>query len=162
LPLPRRDEIRARFAAGVARIRAAGWFDAMDACVAAAQSAPPETAAKQLNEIVLQYFHQGVACPFLEDESCSIHTARPLACREYLVSSPSAHCGAPSAGSVEKIEMVLKPSRALRTISRSGRFSQRFLPLILALELAEEGSHGLVEKPGAEWMSSFLQEALRK
>ncbi|MEZ5225858.1 MAG: YkgJ family cysteine cluster protein [Acidimicrobiales bacterium] len=27
------------------------------------------------------YFALGIACPFLVDESCSIHPARPLACR---------------------------------------------------------------------------------
>jgi Fe-S-cluster containining protein len=34
-------------------------------------------------------------CPFLEDESCSIHPDRPLVCREYLVTSPAELCAGP-------------------------------------------------------------------
>ena len=36
-----------------------------------------------------EYVRQGVACPFLQEESCSIHPIRPLICREYLVTSPA-------------------------------------------------------------------------
>jgi hypothetical protein len=49
----------------------------------------------------VRYFLQGVACPFLEAESCGIHPDRPLACREYLVTSrrPLRHPGPrPSSG----------------------------------------------------------------
>lgn len=38
------------------------------------------------------YFRLGLACPFLEDESCSIHAARPLVCREHLAVSPAENC----------------------------------------------------------------------
>lgn len=38
------------------------------------------------------YFRLGLACPFLVEESCSIHPMRPLVCREHLVVSPAELC----------------------------------------------------------------------
>lgn len=159
LPEPRRGEIRARFAAGAARIRATGWFEAMDALVRAARSTAPEAARQQLTELGLRYFALGVACPFLEDESCSIHADRPIACREFLVSSPPEHCRAPASGAVRKIEMALKLSQPLKAISRAGRFgNDRFLTLIQALELAQDHPREAAEKTGPEWMADFFRE----
>ncbi len=159
LPEPRRGQIRARFAAGVARIRATGWFEAMDASVGAVRTEPAESVRQQLTELALQYFHQGVPCPFLEDESCSIHPDRPLACREYLVSSPAENCRALASGTVRKIEMVLKPSRLLRRTSQAGRFgANRFLSLLQALELAEAHPQEPGERTGPEWMAAFFAE----
>jgi Fe-S-cluster containining protein len=43
-------------------------------------------------ELSAAYFALGIPCPFLEEESCSIHAERPLICREYLVTSPAALC----------------------------------------------------------------------
>lgn len=51
------------------------------------------------------YFALGVPCPFLEDESCSIHPERPLVCREYLVTSPAEHCARPTPGAVEGVDL---------------------------------------------------------
>jgi len=162
MPEPRRGEIRARFAAAVERIRPSGWFEAMDATVTAPPPNPPEAAKQKLTELALQYFHLGVPCPFLEDESCSIHPDRPLACREYLVSSPAEHCAVLASGTVRKIEMALKPSRMLRRISRIDRFGPgRFLPLVLALELAQRHPPRLPEKTGPEWMADFFGELRR-
>jgi Fe-S-cluster containining protein len=159
MPEPRRSEIRARFAAGVERIRSTGWFDAMDAYVEAAPSRPRELARQQLNELALRYFRLGVPCPFLEEESCSIHPDRPLACREYLVSSPAENCRSLGSGTVRKIEIAWKLSRPLKEISQLHRFGKdRFLPLILALELVERHPHDLPEKTGPEWMTAFFEE----
>ena len=159
MPEPRRSEIRARFAAGVERIRAIGWFEAMDGSTAAVRSTPSEEAKQELTALALQYFRQGVPCPFLEDESCSIHADRPLACREYLVASPAENCRALASGTVRKIEMVLKPSRLLRRISQTGRFGpNRFLSLIQALELAQKHPQEPEERAGPEWMADFFRE----
>lgn len=42
--------------------------------------------------IAHEYFALGIACPFLENESCSIHANRPSICREHLVTTPSNMC----------------------------------------------------------------------
>ena len=52
-------------------------------------------------------------CPFLEDESCSIHPERPLVCREYLVTSPAELCAGPKQEGVTPVA-VPKVSLAAR------------------------------------------------
>jgi hypothetical protein len=61
----------------------------------------------QFDELGHLYFEPAIACPFLEDESCSIHPDRPLACREYLVSSPASACAHPSPESIERVDLPL-------------------------------------------------------
>jgi len=158
MPEPRRGVIKARFAAGVAQIRASGWFEAFEACIASGRSMPYDAAALQQIEVVLQYFRQGVPCPFLEDESCSIHAARPLSCREYLVTSPARNCATPIAGTVHKVDVVMRPSRSLAAISKTGRMNEHgLLLLILALELAAAYPDDSPCKAGSEWMMEFFR-----
>lgn len=160
MPEPRRSEIKARFAAGVAQVRASGWFEAFEACIERGQSMPYDAAAQQQIEVILQYFRLGVPCPFLEEESCSIHAERPLACREYLVTSPAQHCSTPTGEAVRKVDMVLRPSRSLAAISRSERMNDHgLLLLILALELAASHPDQAPEKPGTEWVMEFFRHA---
>src|SRR4051812_30585124 len=75
MPEPRRSRVKERFAAGVKRMAEAGMLKRL-------RKIEKESDAVELG---LTYFRVGVPCPFLEDESCSIHKDRPLACREYLV-----------------------------------------------------------------------------
>ena len=84
MPAPRRDAIKARFAAARQRLAAAG----------VGADAFADTTPERRFVLALDYFRVGVACPFLEDENCSIHPVRPLSCREYLVTSPPAACQA--------------------------------------------------------------------
>jgi Fe-S-cluster containining protein len=160
MPEPRRGEIKARFADGAARIRAAGWFDAFEACIERGRSMPYDEAARRQVDVVLEYFRQGVPCPFLDDESCSIHADRPLACREYLVTSPAQDCAIPTADKVRKVDMVLRPSRSLAAISRTGHTRDHSLLLLIrALELAEAHAGDLPEKTGSDWMMEFFRHA---
>lgn len=61
----------------------------------------------------LRYFLTGIPCPFLENASCSIHPQRPLACREYLVTSPADACANPTPGTITPVAIPLKPSGAM-------------------------------------------------
>jgi Fe-S-cluster containining protein len=86
----------------------------------------------------LRYFGLGIACPFLEDASCSIHAHRPLACREYLVTSPARHCAHPDAGKVETLEFPRRPSALFyRFGDGTGVAAARWLALPLGLEWAQ-------------------------
>jgi len=159
MPEPRRTTIRERFSAAAGHFKKIGWQDDMEACIDLMESGETDAAKKRLEELVLQYFYEGVACPFLEDEACSIHESRPLACREYLVTSPAENCSAPSAESVRMVGLALKPSRALKNISRTGRLTKiRFLPLVRALEVADMFPEDFVEKTGSEWMMDFFND----
>ena len=77
MPEPRRQQIRERFAAGRQRLEDAGLLETFQHPT----EIPDRVAAG------MEYFRLGIACPFLEDESCSIHPDRPLSCREYLVAN---------------------------------------------------------------------------
>src|SRR5262249_18332238 len=100
MPQPRQTEIRRLFADARDRLRAEGLLKQLE-------NAGP-SAGKELRPLGLAYFALGIACPFLEDESCSIHPQRPLACREYLVTSPAAHCSHPTP---ELVHCVPVPAR---------------------------------------------------
>jgi hypothetical protein len=77
----------------------------------------------------LDYFRLGIACPFLEDEACSIHPDRPLSCREYLVTSPAPNCQVPSAETIDMVTLDSYPSRALLKADVTNGWT----PLVLAL-----------------------------
>lgn len=51
------------------------------------------------------YFDLNVSCPFLEDGSCGIYKHRPLACREYYVSSGPQYCADPYQNEIEKVKI---------------------------------------------------------
>lgn len=84
-------------------------------------------------EVVVAYFRLGLACPFLEDESCSIYADRPLACREYLVTSPPEGCGGFGNVPVEKVPM---PNSLLNRLLATNADGNGWAPLVLALERA--------------------------
>lgn len=116
MPEPRRTEVRHRFEAAIAALDAAGILDRID----------QDPVGRR--DVGMDYFRAGVACPFLEDEACSIHPDRPLACREYLVTSPPEHCADASAG-ITALALEAEPSLALlRADLRDG-----WTPLVLAL-----------------------------
>lgn len=76
MPPPRRDEIGRRFAAARDRLDAAGLLGRIEN--------PTQITGEESDELGGAYFRLAIACPFLEDESCSIHPDRPMCCREYL------------------------------------------------------------------------------
>ncbi|MGI8811699.1 MAG: YkgJ family cysteine cluster protein [Pyrinomonadaceae bacterium] len=159
MPEPRRSQIKQSFAEGAEHFRSIGWFDDAKERADLTPSEPHETAVKNLVEMAMRYFYEGVPCPFLENEACSIHEVRPTACREYLVTSPAENCARPTAETVRVIDIYLKPSLALRRISDSGRLrSLGFLPLIRALEIAEMFPEDFTERTGREWMGDFFDD----
>lgn len=47
---------------------------------------------QDLEALAARYRRTRMPCPFLSGGMCSIYEQRPLACREYLVTSPAEHC----------------------------------------------------------------------
>jgi len=90
MPAERQAVIRRRFAAAIERLEAVGMLDAAEEhgnrLLRTTRDEP------SVSDVARRYFRQQIACPFLEDESCSIHPERPLVCREYHVTSPAADC----------------------------------------------------------------------
>src|SRR6185369_9924544 len=128
MPEPRRAAIEERFARVLETLATSGLLEEVRAL---ARERDPEA----MHRLGLRYFAQGVACPFLENESCSIHPQRPLACREYLVTSPAESCAAPEENTIERVLVPRDLSRALYRIGDGSEAPQdRWVPLVLALE----------------------------
>src|SRR5438132_7183292 len=141
MPEPRRSTVLARFAQARDRLHDAGLLDKL--------SQPSLLAEGELRSIGLDYFRQGIPCPFLEEESCSIYADRPLACREYLVTSPAEHCADPSPEAVRCVKLPLRiwPGLARMDKVPEGAKYIRWVPLILAPEWAAAHSEEPLGKP---------------
>jgi Fe-S-cluster containining protein len=143
LPPARGAEVRARFAQARERLADAGLLEAL--------LEPERISDERVQAFGLDYFSRGIACPFLEDESCSIHAERPIACREYLVTSPAEHCARPSADSVERVNMPAKVGSAVRKLQAPG-----WVPLIVAPEWADSHPDENAARPGPEIAREFF------
>ena len=151
MPEERRAEVVERFRAAVEVFEAKGLIDKL-------RSISNYTPDERL-VAAMEYFHVGVPCPFLVEESCSIHPFRPMSCREYLVTSPAEKCKTPDAKSITMVPLSAKPSLALyRFTDGQGGDKWRYLPLVLALEwAAEHAGDPQPELPGPEIVMNFLR-----
>lgn len=149
LPEPRKTEILQRFAAAKEKMLAAGMWQKMNE-----RESWPEN---EVTTIGVEYFHLGVACPFLEDESCSIHLERPMACREYLVTSPAINCANPAAGQIEWVPIPAKTWPIASYVEQqapAGKYLP-WVPLIQALDFAAGHEEG-PPRPGTEWVRDIF------
>ncbi|WP_425230074.1 YkgJ family cysteine cluster protein [Sphingomonas sp.] len=143
MPEPRRSAVRARFAAALATLDAAGLL-------ARIEDAGTITAADQ----GMAYFRLGIPCPFLEDEACSIHPDRPLGCREYLVTSPPAKCADTDARAIDRVPVAWQVSHSLIATPAG----EGWMPLVLALRWA--GRAGPAKKQlGPELLAAIFAAA---
>jgi Fe-S-cluster containining protein len=70
--------------------------------------------ARQQQQLDIDYFAAQIPCPLLHKKSCSIHSSRPLACREYAVTSPRENCLLPTADRITQLPLSAKVSTAFR------------------------------------------------
>lgn len=139
----RRERLHARFAAAEAALDDAGLSD---------------RAGRSDRELSLAYFALSIPCPFLEDESCSIHPDRPLVCREYLVTSPAELCAGPSQEGVTPVP-VPKVSMAARGLQGDG---EDWFPLTGLMAWAATRPSVGTKRTGPEWVQRFLKGIGRK
>lgn len=155
LPEPRRTEVRARFDAAYRKLSATGLLEKLEH--------PERFSLGEMQEFGMEYFRQGIACPFLEEESCSIHPDRPIACREYLVTSPAEHCAQPTAETVKCVELPGKISIALCRLTQDT--SQRFIPwvpLILAPRWTDAHPDEMPPRKGPELLREVFERLTDK
>jgi Fe-S-cluster containining protein len=152
----RRDAVMARFNAAAASLRGAGLAESL--------LDPDKRAGKSDRELSLAYFAQHIACPFLEDESCSIHRDRPLVCREYLVTSPAERCAGPTQDGVTPVAVpkVSPAARGLEENRREVDTLPRWFPLALLMEWAKARQRGATRRPGPEWVQRFVHRIAAK
>lgn len=151
LPEPRRSTVRARFAEGRRRLEEVGLLDDL------LHRDRWDAAGKR--SIATEYFRQGIACPFLEAESCSIYEDRPIACREYLVTSPAEECARPTAETIRCVELPAKVWTAVARFDEVDPSSPflRWVPLILASEWAESHPEELEPRPAPDRIRELLE-----
>lgn len=139
MPEPRQSEVRRRFDRALETLNAAGVLDRLDQ--------DPESR----RGVGIDYFRLGVACPFLEDEACSIHADRPMSCREYLVTSPPELCADPSP-EVRTLTLEATPSVALLQADlRDG-----WTPLVLALVQDAQAPPSARDRPAADILKAVI------
>lgn len=149
MPEPRRSEILARFERARQRLREAGLLEKLHD--------PNRVVDDDLATLGLDYFHLGIACPFLEAESCSIYAERPLICREYLVVTPAENCAQPTADTVKPVKLTIHTSRTIRDLNAAWSVhATRWVPLALALEWVDAHSDESPRRPGTELMREVL------
>jgi Fe-S-cluster containining protein len=125
----RRERVRQRFADAVERMRQGGILEAVKGIGALSEEERLEAGHR--------YFALGIACPFLEDESCSIYEQRPMRCREYLVTSPPDHCANPAPETVKMVELKAAPSLSLYSIGEGeGGAKPEFVVMTVLTEWA--------------------------
>lgn len=155
LPEPRQAEVRGRFAEALSRFRTAHLEQRL-----LQRDPPPDR--EEMAAIAKRYFQLGIACPFLEDDACSIYARRPFACRQYLVTSPASFCSNPSADTIEPVPVPFAPARATLKMATTVMAEPQYVMfLIMALEYAEAHREQLEREHPAEELLRRWLSALR-
>jgi Fe-S-cluster containining protein len=154
LPEKYQAEVERRFQKALSALRDAGVIDKL-------LDSRWMTDEQFATQATIDYFKAHVACPFLENENCGIYSIRPLACREYFVTSPPELCRDPVATPVAGVDFPLKITHVLYSFTRKLANEPRgWIPLVFLLGWAKKGhSPGdRVSGTGEEVMKRFLDE----
>lgn len=136
LPTERLAVTRGRFAAAIQRLEEAGLLDPGEPKGSRMLQATREDPS--VSGVARRYFRLQIACPFLEDESCSIHPERPLVCREYHVTSPAADCAKLYQTPIDSVEPPIRMGDVMTRVTHQVSAAPLgSIPLVLALEWAE-------------------------
>ena len=150
MPEPRRSRVQARFAEAMDVFRDTGLLQDMF------QSPRTEEDITKIMADLHAYYAKGQACPFLEEESCSIYEERPLICRQFLVTSPAKNCSNIKGEGVERLPVPARPSRVLIALASQQKESREaVLPLIQVLEWTSENRDLSEERFAPEWVAEF-------
>jgi len=156
LPEPRQSQVRAKFEDALRRLRDAGLLDKLHN--------PERWYREGYVPFGMEYFRLGIPCPFLEDESCSIHPDRPVTCREFLVTSLAVHCQNPSAETVKPVPLPIRigPALAEFEILETTPPLVRWIPLVLALEWGATHPDPPATQTGPELLGQFMRHLTGK
>lgn len=151
MPPDERNRIQSRFRQALEELQERGMRQRL------LRSAGPASREEQ-EQLTLDYFACGVACPFLNDESCSIHLHRPLICREYSVTSPAERCADPARHDIHRIAIPVHLSDLLRRFADGeGKRPGFRLPLVLALNWSSQESEPMPRLPGPQMLENFFR-----
>jgi Fe-S-cluster containining protein len=107
------------------------------------------------------YSSKQVACPFLQNDLCAIYEHRPLACREYLATTPALWCQPEAARRVEKPDLPYSVLESLgKVAAQLEGTSVEAIMLPLTLPWIQENSERIQRKWSALSMAQSLIDAL--
>ena len=151
MPEPRRSIIKQRFEEAVQRFKESEVLEpAMN------YNRLPE--AKRM-KMVKDYFQLEIACPFLEDESCSIYADRPLICREYLVISSPKHCATLDEDHIKRLKLPVSVAETFSNMEGARRTGENpCIPLIMALEWTADHPDDCEYLPGPRWVQYIFED----
>lgn len=133
MPEARRSALKERFKRNEAAMSKFGFVDRLEKLRGAALDEAGQ------REIAKEYLSLWIDCPFLEDETCSIHADRPAICREFSVTSAPENCWDPFNLPSTRLPVSVNLTEALAHVSSKllGK-PLGAIPLPLALDWAEE------------------------
>jgi len=155
-PEERKAVLRERFRRAAARLEESGMAQEIRDCAQVSRDAR--------HALGLRYFALGIACPFLEDERCTIHPIRPLRCREYLVVSPAERCANPGNEEIVSVKPPILLSQVLDKWNPSGeRQAGEFILLAMLDEWVAQHSaeQDRAHRTASEMLLEFLQASSR-
>lgn len=98
----------------------------------------PDIGDDEYLDIAKKYMQLKLPCPFLSNDVCIIHPVRPLACREYNVTTPAEWCSDPFSNPIEKPKFnVAMPVVLARLSADLLEMPVKLIPLTLALRWAK-------------------------
>ena len=151
LPMLRRTAVKKKFDEAVSKLEDIYWLKQLEELL------ENEPSKEDIQAHALAYFYQNIACPFLEAESCSIHPDRPLACREYLVTSPAENCRNPTTTGIKHIELKFQVSKIVRQLWKTDHIKKvDSVPMIYSLEWVKKHPNKFSKKSGKKWLSEFF------
>jgi len=154
LPEPRRGEVLARFERIKGRLEREGMLEKT--------LHSDQLTRDERSELSRWYFRLGEACPFLENECCSIYPDWPMVCREYLVSTPAEWC-ATLDKRIEPVKLGMGPGTALYWINAGPDDTRApVVSLSLLMEWAKEMPEPPPKRPGAEVLQRYLDRMLER
>jgi Fe-S-cluster containining protein len=134
LPQAQQQPLAGRFHAALLALRDAGILDRLSPEMW-------EEGSEAAKILVVDYLSARVPCPFLVEESCSIHPIRPLICREYMVTSPPEYCVDPVGSKVSGVRMPVKLSKALHRLGANlENEGTGWIPLVFLFHWMRSGS----------------------
>jgi Fe-S-cluster containining protein len=147
----RRRVVVQRFARIVETVRAQDMVDELLA---------PQITDETSLPIARRYFALGMACPFLEDEACSIHGERPVVCRDFNVTSPAEWCRTPYDHDIAKVDLPVPLAAPLARLTAAvAGIEPCLIPLTLVPHwVARHEPLRRREWPGPELFDRFLRE----
>ena len=148
MPEERRGRVKERLESLKGKLRELGLFDSITHL---------DKPGPELIQMALTYLTARLPCPFLEENACSIHADRPIACREFMVSSDPAHCWYPAGGRVASVHVPSPMDVAVAAASTTAGAHPRRIALPLILDYVVAHPEPEPDKTGPEVVQAVLR-----